>query len=239
MQLTYLGHSSFLLETNNAKILFDPFISQNTIVKEINTENKAPLNNALLDIDQISCDLVLLSHGHEDHVADAETILKRTGAKLVSNFEICSWFAKKGIENYHPMNHGGSWTFDWGTVKMVNAIHSSSMPDGSYGGNPAGFVIQAGSKTIYYAGDTALTFDMKLIAEEFKLDVALLPLGDNFTMGIKDAIKAANFVECDQVIGMHFDTFGFIKIDHQAAKSEFKKAGKNLLLMEIGETKQL
>lgn len=239
MKLTYLGHSSFLLETNKGKILFDPFISPNAMVQEIRTKNIDQSYKAALEVDRIECDFVLLSHGHEDHIADAEAILKRTGAKLVSNFEICTWYTKKGISNYHPMNHGGSWTFDWGTVKMVNAIHSSSMPDGSYGGNPAGFVIQADNKTIYYSGDTALTIDMKLIGEEFNLDVALLPLGDNFTMGVKDAIKAANFVGCDEIIGMHFDTFGFIKIDHEAAKSEFEKAGKNLVLMQIGETKEL
>ncbi|MDP4934100.1 MAG: metal-dependent hydrolase [Salibacteraceae bacterium] len=239
MKITYLGHSCFLLETQKAKILFDPFISPNQLANEIRTNSLDDTLISKLSVDQIECDYVLLSHGHEDHVADAEAILKRTGAKLVSNFEIVSWFGSKGISNIHPMNIGGGATFDFGKVKSVSAIHSSAMPDGSYGGNPGGFVIQADGKTLYYAGDTALTIDMKLIAEDFNLDVALLPVGDNFTMGVKDAIKASNFIGCNHVIGMHFDTFGYIKIDHEAAIKSFSEAGKNLMLMQIGETKEL
>ncbi len=239
MKITYLGHSCFLLETQKAKILFDPFISPNQLANEIRKNSLDDTLISKLSVDQIECDYVFLSHGHEDHVADAEAILKRTGAKLVSNFEIVSWFGSKGISNNHPMNIGGEVTFDFGKVKSVTAIHSSAMPDGSYGGNPGGFVIQADGKTLYYAGDTALTIDMKLIAEDFNLDVALLPVGDNFTMGVNDAIKASNFIGCNHVIGMHFDTFGYIKIDHEAAIKSFSEAGKNLMLMQIGETKEL
>lgn len=236
MKLTYYGHSCFLLETKKAKILFDPFISPNPIVQEIKASSP---DSAIISADEIECDYVFLSHGHEDHVADAESILRRTGAKVVSNFEIVSWFEQKGIENGHPMNLGGNWSFDFGDIKYVNAVHSSVLPDGTYGGNPGGFIIKADGKTIYYAGDTALTYDMKLIGEEFDLDFALLPIGDNFTMGVKDAIKAADFIACENVIGMHFDTFGFIKIDHAAAQKSFEDAGKNLMLMQIGETKEL
>lgn len=239
MKLTYYGHSCFLLETSKAKILFDPFINPNSIVQEIRKSSLDAGLVAKLDVDQIECDYVFLSHGHEDHVADAEAILKRTGATVVSNFEITSWYQAKGIEKFHPMNLGGSWNFDFGTVKYVQAVHSSVMPDGAYGGNPGGFVIEADGKTIYYSGDTALTLDMKLIGESFNLDWAMLPIGDNFTMGPKDASKAAEFVQCKNIIGMHFDTFGFIKLDHEDVKKIFSDNGQSISLMAIGETKEL
>ncbi len=203
--------------------MFDPFISPNEQASGIN-------------VDEIPADYVLISHGHEDHVADAEAILKRTGAKVISNFEIVSWFGGKGLENGHPMNFGGSWQFDFGIVKYVQAVHSSVMPDGAYGGNPGGFIIETNGKCIYYAGDTALTMDMKLFGEQHNIDVAVLPVGDNFTMGYRDAVMAAEFVKCDRVIGVHYDTFGFIEIDHAAAKAAFNDKGKSLTLPAIGET---
>ena len=223
MQITYYGHSCFLIETEGKKLLFDPFITPNDLAKNI-------------DVDTLKPDYIFLSHGHQDHVADVEQIYKNSQALLVSNFEVVSWFAKKGIENNHPMNHGGSKKWDWGSVKMVNAIHSSSLPDGSYGGNPAGFVVQTKNKTFYYAGDTALTLDMKLIAEEFKIDFAIMPIGDNFTMGIDDALKAADFVDTKKIIGMHYDTFPYIRIDQTDVHQVAAKAGKELKLLQIGET---
>jgi len=134
------------------------------------------------------------------------------------------------------MNHGGSWTFDFGKVKYVAAIHSSSFPDGTYGGNPGGFVIEGEHKNIYISGDTALTMDMKLIPLRTKLDLAILPIGSNFTMDVQDAVLAASFVECDKVLGCHYDTFGYIMVDHAAAKKTFFDAGKDLMLLEIGES---
>jgi len=226
MRFTFYGHACFLVEIGGKKILFDPFISPNEKAKAI-------------DVDVIDADYILVSHGHEDHIADVEQIAKRTGAKLVSNFEIVSWFAKKGIENTHPMNHGGSWKFDFGTVKYVNAVHSSSFPDGSYAGNPGGFVISSKEKTFYYSGDTALTMDMKLIGEQEQLDYVVLPIGDNFTMGVKDAIVASELLNCNNTIGVHFDTFGYIEIDHEKAISDFSEKGKQLTLLEIGETIEL
>lgn len=223
MQITYYGHSCFLIETEGTKILFDPFITPNELASNI-------------DIDSIKADYILLSHGHQDHMADVEAIYKNTKATLVSNFELVSWFGNKGVENSHPMNHGGKKEFDFGTVKMVNAIHSSSLPDGSYAGNPAGFVVQTAEKTFYYAGDTALTLDMQLIGEEFDIDFAFMPIGDNFTMDIKDALKAADFVKTDTIIGMHYDTFPYIKLDHEGVKNVAANAKKDLKLMEIGET---
>ena len=184
-------------------------------------------------------EVIINSHGHEDHIADVESSAKRTGAKLISNFEIVSWFGKKGIENGHPMNHGGSWEFDFGTVKYVNAVHTSSFPDGSYGGQPGGFVIGADKKTIYIAGDTALTYDMKLIGKGFDLDLAVLPIGDNFTMGVDDAIIATRFLDCDLVLGYHYDTFGYIEIDKVRAKAKFDSRLKKLRLLDIGESMEV
>ncbi|MEX2596194.1 MAG: metal-dependent hydrolase [Salibacteraceae bacterium] len=226
MKITYFGHSSFLIETSSARLLFDPFISPNELAKEI-------------DVDKIECDYILLSHGHEDHVADAERILKRTGATLISNFEIVTWYQNKGIKNVHPMNFGGSWSFDFGKVKYVQAIHSSMLPDGSNGGNPGGFIISADDKVIYYAGDTALTREMELYGEQHNIDWAILPIGDNFTMGPIEAARASEMLNCQNVIGMHYDTFGYIEIDHEDVKKIFSKTRKNIALMNIGETKAL
>ncbi|MDQ3393475.1 MAG: metal-dependent hydrolase [Bacteroidota bacterium] len=222
MEITYYGHSCFLIIIDNKKILIDPFITPNPLARDI-------------DVTKIQPDYIFLSHGHNDHVADVEMIYKNSNAQLVSTYEVIGWFEKKGLENVHPMNHGGKWKFDFGTVKMVNAVHSSSMPDASYGGNPAGFVFETPGKTFYYAGDTALHMDMKLIAEDYKLDFAFLPIGDNFTMDINDAAKAANFVQVDTIIGMHYDTFPYIQIDHDKIKSTAKEKNKNLVLLKIGE----
>ncbi|MCB9197133.1 MAG: metal-dependent hydrolase [Flavobacteriales bacterium] len=222
MKVTYLGHATVVVEIKGKKIIFDPFISPNELAKDIN-------------VDQIDADYILISHGHEDHVADVEKIAKRTGAKIVSNFEICMWFNGKGCANYHPMNHGGAWNFDFGKVKYVNAVHSSTLPDGSSGGNPGGFVIESEEGNFYYAGDTALHMDMKLIPRFANLDFAILPVGDNFTMGVEEAILAAQFVEVDKVLAMHFDTFGFIKIDHANAVKKFKEAKIDLRILGIGE----
>lgn len=223
IKLTYFGHSSYLIEINKTKILFDPFISPNPKASKI-------------DVGSIEADYVLLSHGHEDHVADAESITKANNAILVSNYEIAVWFAQKGVEKYHPMNIGGSKEFEFGKVKYVNAIHSSTLPDGASGGNPGGFVIKSKEGCFYYAGDTALTYDMKLIGEEFKVDFAILPIGDNFTMDIHDAIKAADFVGTKKIIGMHYNTFPYIEIDLEAAKKAVSEAGKELILLNIGDS---
>ena len=222
MQLTYYGQSCFLVETGGKKLLFDPFISPNEKAKHI-------------DIDSLEADYILLTHGHQDHVADAEHVGKRTGAKVISNYEIVVYYQQKGIEG-HPLNHGGKWTFDFGTVKYVNAVHSSVLPDGTYGGNPGGFVIWNEEACFYHAGDTALTLDMKLIPMTCpKLDFAILPIGDNFTMGYEDAVLASKFIECDQIVACHFDTFGYITIDQEAAAAAFDEAGKKLTLPAIGE----
>lgn len=155
---------------------------------------------------------------------------------IVSNYEIVSWYGEKGLKG-HPMNHGGKVAFDFGAVKYVNAIHSSVLPDGTYGGNPGGFVISLENKIIYIAGDTALTYDMKLIPETIgKVDLAVLPIGDNFTMGYEDAAIAADFVACSKVLGCHYDTFPPIALDKEKALAHFKDKDKELILLEIGSS---
>ncbi len=224
MNITYYGHSCFGVELNDKHILFDPFISANELAKHI-------------DLNSVKADYILLSHGHEDHIADVISIATRTGAKVIANFEIVVWFNKKGLVNTHAMNIGGKCKFDFGAVKCVSAIHSSSMPDGSYGGNPMGFVIESAEGNFYFAGDTALSYDMKLIGDYRTIDFAFLPLGDNFTMGVDNAIIASSFIKCNKIIGMHYDTFGSIKIDKAEAIKKFNNQGNKLYLLEIGEVK--
>jgi L-ascorbate metabolism protein UlaG (beta-lactamase superfamily) len=222
-KITYFGHSAFLIDFEGTKLVLDPFISPNEKAGHIN-------------VDEIEANYILLSHGHQDHMVDVERIAKNTGATLVSNFELVSWYSNKGVKG-HPMNHGGSWHFDFGSVKFVNAIHSSSLPDGSFAGNPGGFVVSNNEHCFYFAGDTALTMDMQLIPMSSpKLDFAILPIGDNFTMGIEDAVIAAEFIKCKRIIACHYDTFGYIEIDHKAAKAAFADKGIELIILPIGES---
>jgi L-ascorbate metabolism protein UlaG (beta-lactamase superfamily) len=221
MKTTYYGQSTIVIETEGKKLLFDPFITPNPAAKDI-------------DIHSLKPDYILVSHGHGDHVADLLAIQESSGAKVICIAEIATWLGKQGVDNAHGMNIGGGFDFDFGRVKMVNAVHSSTMPDGSAGGNPAGFVLYAEGKKIYYAGDTALTYDMKLLEDE-NLDWAFLPIGDNYTMGVDDAIKATDFINCKNVIGVHYDTFPVIQINKDEAVEKFIKAGINIKLPAIGE----
>ena len=225
MKITYYGHASLGIKVGGKHVLVDPFITANPLAAHI-------------DIESIKADYILLTHAHGDHVLDVETIAKRTGAVIVSNAEIAGYYANKGFTS-HPMNHGGSWSIDFGKVKYVNAIHSSSFPDGTYGGNPGGFVIEGEHKNIYIAGDTALTMDMKLIPMRTKLDLAILPIGDNFTMDVEDAIIASDFLDCDKILGYHYDTFGYIQIEHKESIQKFFNKGKDLMLLEIGDSIEL
>lgn len=226
MKLTWYGHSCFMLETNGSKILFDPFISPNPQASHI-------------DIASLSPDYILLTHGHADHVVDAEAIARASGAMIVSNYEIVTWYQEKGLEKTWPLNHGGTHQFDFGKVRYVNAVHSSVLPDGTYGGNPGGFIIESAGRRLYFAGDTALHMDMELIGKYWTPDVAVLPIGDNFTMGIEDAIICAGMIRCQNIVGMHFDTFPFIEINRHEALKAFEKAGLELTLFTIGEGKNV
>lgn len=223
MQITYYGHSCFLIETNGKRLLTDPFISHNPLASQI-------------DVNSIRCDYLLITHAHQDHTADVEKVMAQNpDALIVGIWEIHDHYSKKGFKT-HPMNKGGWKQFDFGRVKVVNAVHSSSFPDGTYGGDAVGFVLDTSDAVLYIAGDTALTLDMQLIPMTCPpLDAAILPVGSNFTMDPHDACIAAEFVKCQRVIGCHFDTFGFIKIDHEAAKKLFSAKGISLELPAVGD----
>jgi L-ascorbate metabolism protein UlaG (beta-lactamase superfamily) len=226
MKLTYYGQSCFSVEVKGINVLFDPFITPNELAKNIRLED-------------IKADYILVSHGHADHVADCVMLAKQNNATVIGSFEVTGWMNAHGVEKFHPMNTGGKWQFDFGTVKCTNAIHSSSMPDGSYGGNPMGFIINTADTTFYYSGDTALTMDLQLIPRWGQPHFAVLPIGDNFTMGYEDAIAAAEMIQCKNIIGVHYDTFGYIKIDHEKVKKAFTDAGLTLYLPAIGESIEL
>jgi L-ascorbate metabolism protein UlaG (beta-lactamase superfamily) len=224
MNVTFLGHSCFLFDFDGVKVLTDPFITYNDLAKDVDKE-------------AINCDYILLSHGHQDHMADAEFFARKDKATLIAIYDIAEWFREKGVENLLHMNIGGKAPLPFGTVKMVAAVHSSVLPDGTYGGNPAGYVIQSANKVYYFAGDTALTYDMKIIAELYgKVDAAFLPIGDRLTMDVADAVKAADWVNTNTIVGMHFDTFPNIQLDKEQAQQTVEQAGKELILLNIGET---
>lgn len=222
MKYTYYGHSCFSVQFGEKTLLFDPFISGNDLAKDI-------------DITAIKADYILVSHGHSDHTGDLVQIGLNNSAIIIAAYEIAVWAGNKGLK-YHPMNLGGKWQFDFGTVKCVNAVHSSLLPDGTYGANAMGFVISNDHQAFYYAGDTALTLDMQLIPLYKKIDLAILPIGDNFTMGVEDAVQAAKMVNTNKVIGVHYDTFGYIKIDKTSAYKAFDQEGIKLYLPAIGES---
>lgn len=225
MKLTYYGQSCIGVAFGEVYLLFDPFITPNPLA-------------AAIDIATIPATHVLLTHGHGDHVADAEAILKRTGAMLVSNFEICNWFGDKGIQHTTPMNTGGQADLGGFGVKSTAAQHSSTMPDGASGGSPGGFVIFTEEGNFHHAGDTALMLDMQLL-KRHHLRYACLPIGDNFTMGVDDAVEAAQYMGATTVVGMHYDTFPAIALDKANAISAFSKVGIRLLLPGIGTTLEI
>jgi L-ascorbate metabolism protein UlaG (beta-lactamase superfamily) len=226
MLVTYYGHSCFTIVVNGKILLFDPFIEGNPLANHV-------------DKKKIKADYILISHGHGDHTGDLIDMARHTSATVICSWEIHHWLHSHGITKTHPMNTGGHWFFDFGKVKCVSAVHSSSLPDGTYGGNPLGFLVEVAEGSFYYAGDTALHYDMKLIGDYKKIKFAFLPIGNNFTMGIDNAVIASNFIRCENIIGMHYDTFDVIKIDHTEAKKAFEIAGKELFLMQIGESKEM
>jgi len=234
MEITYYGHSCFFIEAGENKkyrLLVDPFITGNPLAE------KQQLSPQTL-IDQ-KPDYILLSHAHADHSGDAEAISKATKAPIVGVWEIHDYYSKRGCLTT-GMNVGGTLYVPgkenphfW--VKLVPAIHSSSFPDGTYGGVPVGFIISDNSRTIYYAGDTALMLEMELIADRYQLDLAILPIGGHFTMDIEDAVEAALLLDVSHVMGVHYDTFPPIQIDHDGAKRAFEEVGVTLYLVGVGE----
>lgn len=225
MKYTYYGQSCFQLEVDGKRFLFDPFITHNSLAKHI-------------DIKTIKADYILVSHGHGDHIADLVEIANQTNAKVIAMVEVADWIRKQGVKNVTDVNFGKS-KFNFGTLRTVWAAHSSSNPDGSYGGNPVGFVLELGGKCIYFAGDTALTLEMKILADLYHLDYAILPIGGHYTMDVDDALVATKFLHCYKVIGVHYNTFPPIHIDMEEAQAKFKRENKMLLLPAIGETIEL
>ena len=222
-ELTWLGHATWQLSTGQHTLLVDPFLDDNPA---------APVKSQ-----NVAADFILCSHGHFDHVADAAKIATRTGAMIVSNYEICEWFARQGVKRTLGMNLGGSASLPFGRVKMTLAFHSSQLPDGSYGGNPGGFLLSlTQGPRIYFACDTALFGDMKLIGSG-GLDVAVLPIGDLFTMGPEDAVEATRLLGPKHVIPSHFNTWPPIQQDPQAwAELVRKNTTAQPIVLEPGET---
>lgn len=225
IKITWYSHACFLIETDQSRLLTDPFVSGNPL--------------ATVKADAIETDYLLVSHGHGDHLGDSVDIAKRTGATVISNYEIQTWLANQGIEKAHPQHIGGGFDYPWGRVKLTIAHHGSALPDGSYGGNPCGFLLYIEGKKIYHACDTGLFYDMKLIGEE-GIDLAILPIGDNFTMGPDDALRAVKLIEPKQVVPIHYDTFDVIKQDpHAWAERVEKEASAKVTVMNPGESLEL
>jgi len=222
--LSYCGHSAFLIQGGGKKLVIDPFITGNPL--------------CTLKKEDIKVDYVIVTHGHGDHFGDAPAIEKASGATLISNFEIASYAEKLGCK-VHPLHIGGSARFDFGVVKLTIAHHGSSLPDGTYGGNPAGVLLDIEGKRIYHAGDTGLFYDMKLIGDR-GVDLALLPIGDNFTMGPEDALEAVKFVRPAVVIPMHYGTFDIVKQDPQAFKQMVESQTRSrCVVLKPGESFEL
>lgn len=227
MKARYLGHSTVELELNGVKVLLDPFITQNPKAKDIEIKDLKP-------------DYIFLSHCHGDHVADMEAIQKNSDASVVSIVETGAWVSKQGVpdDKIIAMNFGGTIKTKFGSAKMVFALHTNATPEGDYAGVAAGYVFKSNDKSIYFAGDTALTLEMQLLADQ-NLDWAFLPIGDFYTMGVEDAIKAAKFINCRNIIGIHYNTFPPIQIDNEEAVDKFAEAGLKLHLLNIGESIEL
>ena len=225
IKLTWYSHACVLIQTADTNLLVDPFISGNPL--------------APVEAHQIPVDFVFVSHGHGDHVGDTVDIAERTGATVVSNFEIHNWLVKQGVKNAHPQHIGGGFNYPWGRVKLTIAHHGSGLPDGSYGGNPCGFLFYIDAKKIYHACDTGLFYDMKLIGEE-GIDLAILPIGDNFTMGPDDALRAVKLINPKLVLPIHYDTFDVIKQDPSTWKNRVEaETSSRVILLKPGEQLEL
>ncbi len=224
-KITWLGHSAFQIETAGKTILLDPFLTGNP--------------SATISANAVSADVILVSHGHSDHVGDTVEIAERTNALVIANFEIIEWLGKQGVKNVHPQHIGGAHQYDFGTVKLTIAHHGSMLPDGSYGGNPCGILLKLNDGTIYFAADTGLFYDMSLIGEE-GVDVAILPIGDNFTMGPEDSVRATKLISPKRVIPTHYNTWPLIAQDTTAwAESIREQTSAEPVVLKPGESCQL
>ena len=225
IKVTWYSHACILIHTEGTNLLIDPFLSGNPL--------------APIQWDQVPADYLFVSHGHGDHLGDSVEIAKRTGATVIANFEIHNWLAAQGVDIGHPQHIGGGFDYPWGRVKLTIAQHGSALPDGSYGGNPCGFLFYIQGKKIYHACDTGLFYDMKLIGEE-GIDLAILPIGDNFTMGPEDSLRAIKLIEPGQVIPIHYNTFDVIKQDVEAWKARVERETKTRVnLLKPGITMEI
>ena len=225
IELTWYGHATFRLNIGGDLIWIDPFLADNAFAE--------------VSPDEIDADYIVITHGHGDHVGDAVSIARRTGALVISNFEICNWLTSQGVDNTHPQHIGGGYPHPFGYLKLTIAHHGCALPDGSYGGNPAGLLLHAADRTLYFAGDTGLFYDMRLIGEE-GVDLAVLPIGDNFTMGPDDALRAVKLIEPRVVMPVHYDTFEVIQQDPDAwAKRVEDETDAEAVVLRPGQTYML
>lgn len=220
-KLTYFSHSAWKIETQGKVIIIDPFLDDNPT---------APVKSK-----DVTADYIIITHAHGDHIGDTISIAKASKATVITNFEIANWCGNQGL-NAHPMHIGGSHTFPFGKVKLIQAFHGSSFPDGGYGGMPTGVLLTVEGKTIYHTGDTGLFGDMKLIGQLNPIDIALIPIGDNFTMGLTDAIKAVEFLKPKKVIPMHYKTFDVINTDPAEFVERSKELGIDAQVLEYGQS---
>lgn len=228
MKLIYLGHSTFLLSENNVNVVIDPFLSGNPQRENLDFQTKI--------------DYILVSHGHPDHIGDTVSLAKRYGSKVISIFEVVNFLNTKGIQDAIPMNVGGKLNLEFGFVKMVKAVHSSSIIDSGnsfYGGIAAGFMINFYDKIIYFAGDTALTYDMKIIGDMYDVDVALLPIGGHFTMDADEAFFAVDFIKPNVVIPMHYNTWPLISADAENFINRCKEKGVKGVKLNVNDSFEL
>lgn len=223
MKLTFYGHACVGVEVAGTHLLFDPYISENEAARHI-------------DVATVPADYIFISHGHQDHIADAPAIAKRTNATVVGTFEVTQWLTRAGVKRVYPMNIGGAATFNFGRVRLVPAAHSSSMPDGSYGGNPVSFVIETPQAAFFVSGDTGLTAEMELVGRLVPLKFAALCMGGTYTMDVDDALLAAKMLRVDTVVAIHYDTVPLLGIDHDMAMAKFAAASVRLILLQPGES---
>lgn len=223
ISVRWLGHGTYALETDGYRIVIDPFFSPDNPVSPVT-------------VDEVEADFILQTHGHGDHITHTVELAKRTGALVIANFEICNWIGKHGHDRTHGMNIGGGYEFDFGRAEMTLALHSSGLPDGAYGGNPGGFLVTTSGKKLYFAGDTAVFSDMQLIGDA-GIDLAVLPIGDNFTMNAQSSLTAIKFLRPKVVIPGHYDTWPLVAQDAEAWANDVRASTEaEPVVLAFGET---